>query len=286
VFGQKQGRRETAVIVWQCDQHEVAARPDVQRIAGHRKAAGAHRGYGQFLVAVFEIGLARFDETLRAHFAAHCRARAVGCKQRLHRHGEQLVALEIANPRGPRGKIGRLEAMLEMHLYAGSACRNFEQHLVEPMTRNRKDHFIGPLTIGLKRGFPICMVDQPAAHRQHRGPESLQYARDFEGVNSPIGERQIDGTAGCGGHAAQVRPAFIQLHLRGAAPLEQYGQQRAGWARADDAYVSHHPRSARDSAPAAANTSPNELYSGTGASRKMSGSRQSPITPPSRSSRS
>ena len=57
---QEQRRGEAAVGVRQRDQHEAAARPDVQRVALERRAAG-ERGYRELLVVVVEPLLARLQ---------------------------------------------------------------------------------------------------------------------------------------------------------------------------------------------------------------------------------
>ena len=104
-------------------------------------------------------------------------------------------------------------------------------------------------------------MNEPPAHGQQQVLDILKYAGHLQGMNAPVGQRQIDGSARFRGTLSGIGAAFVEFHPVAAA-LQKDGEQHAGGARADDANggpIGVHRRTARDRASTAANTSPNEL---------------------------
>src|ERR1700730_273013 len=102
---------------------------------------------------------------------------------------------QIAYQRHSLTEIGGLEAMLEVNGHPGLPSGNLEQVLVEPMAGDRVDEFIGPLSIGLKTGTPVKIMNDPSAHRQQGFLEFREHSRHLQGVDSAIRQCQIDGSA-------------------------------------------------------------------------------------------
>ncbi len=73
----KQGRGKASIGVRQSDEHESAARPNVQR-AGIERRAAIHRGDGQLLVVMIEEFLAHLHVGAEYQARAHGRTGAVG----------------------------------------------------------------------------------------------------------------------------------------------------------------------------------------------------------------
>jgi hypothetical protein len=154
LLGQKQGGGEAAVLVRQGDQHVVAARPDVQRVRSHSVAPFRVRRYGQFLVAMLEIGLVRFDQLQRTHAPAHQGAGAIARQQWLHGYADQAVVTEIADECDLAVEVGRLESMFEMNTHSRLLRGEFDQGLIEPMPRNGVNQLVRALSVGLSEGCP------------------------------------------------------------------------------------------------------------------------------------
>src|SRR5882672_7776039 len=171
--------------------------------------------------------------------------------------------------------------MLEMNGHPRLPSGDLEQRLVEPMSRDRVDQFVGPLSVRLKGSAALGMMNEPSAHRQQRLLEIPEHSRQLQGVNAAVRQCQIDGSARFCSAFSGIGAAFVKFHGMAAA-LQQNCKQRPGGTRTDDANrgaLRLHRRSASDRASTAANTSLYELYSGMGASRSTSGSRQSATTP-------
>src|SRR6202045_2113268 len=141
---------------------------------------------------------------------------------------------QIAYQRRSLVEFGGFESMLEVNGHAGPASGDLEQVLVEPMTRDRIDQFVGPLSVGLKGGTALEMMNEPPAHRQERVLQFLENARHLQGVDAAIRERQIDGPARVSGSLSGVRASFVEFHVM-AATLQQYREERPSGTRADDA---------------------------------------------------
>ena len=133
VARQEQSGGEAAVLVRQRDQHVVAARPDVQRLALEpvRPPCGTRR-YREFLVAVLEIGASRASIRPCAQSPAHQRARAVGGQQRPHGNLEDEVAAQIADASACRSRNRRPRSDARNAPRPPAAERGIEQHLIEP----------------------------------------------------------------------------------------------------------------------------------------------------------
>ncbi len=73
---EKQGRRKASIRVWQCDQHEPAAWPDMQCV-GRKCGFAGYRRDGQLLVVVVEKFLAHRHLRPESQAGANGRSRAV-----------------------------------------------------------------------------------------------------------------------------------------------------------------------------------------------------------------
>jgi hypothetical protein len=149
------------------------------------------------------------------------------------------------------------------------------------MPGNGIDDFVRPLAVEVQNLHSISLMDAAAAHGHQGRGNVLVDARQFKRVDAAIGQRQIDRPARLAGAAPRITPTFIQRYSE-AASLQQNGEQCSRRARTDNVYgagFDTHGRNARPSMSTAVNTSLYELYRGTGVRRKISGSRQSPITP-------
>ncbi len=120
--GEEQRDGEAAVDVRQRDQHEAAARPDVQRVALDAVRAVRPGWQREFLVAVLEHVLDDAHAELAGHRPAHDRARAVRGDQRRERlrvrvardfvEQDEFVALEIE--RAGRVQEARFDPVLAL----------------------------------------------------------------------------------------------------------------------------------------------------------------------------
>ena len=231
VLRQEQRGGEAAVLVRQRDQHVVAARPDVQRVGRHSECRRPHR-------REWTIPCSRARDRSPAprsgparSCAAHRRARAIGGEQRLHRHAEQRSR---AQDRGcaplPSSKSAASKRCSKCMVTPGWRAATSSRTWLRRCREIEIDHFIGPLTVGLKRGVARPVMNEPAAHRQQRGAEILEHAGHLEGVNAAIGERQIDGAARRrGGLRGSGRLSYSSTCE--AAPLQQNARAARRWGR-------------------------------------------------------
>ena len=231
----EQRRREARVGIGQGDQHEAAARPDVQRVALERRDA-AGGGHGELLVVVVEPLLAHLGELLRGERGAQRRARPVGTDRDPERH---LVhrAVRIAQAQALLREAGTDALLIEMHTHVRVCERGRDQHAVEIGAPHRPDDLVRALPVGLQRGGAGELVHHAAAHgdeeRAHLGHE----ARVLERADAARGEREVDRAAALGAALARVAAPLVERHLQ-AAPRQQQGEQRPRKPRADDIDVS------------------------------------------------
>src|SRR5437660_2063531 len=172
------------------------------------------------------------------------------------------------------------------------ARRLLYQHAVERCPADRVDDFVLALPIRLQRGAAGQLVHHAAAHRDQQRPDALHDPGALQSPDAAGGERQIDRAAALGITEPRIQPPIIEPNAEAAA-REQHCQQRARQTGSDDAdrLVGVRPhalnpfwsqavsRSASARCSANRKTSSKRLYSGTGAIRMMSGSRQSHTTP-------
>ena len=159
-----------------------------------------------------------------------------------------------------------------------------DQHAVEIGPPHREDDLVLALTVGLQGNRAGAIVDHTPAHRYQQRPHAFQYPGALERTHAARGEREIDGAAALGSRLARVRAALVERD-REAAPRQEQRQQRAGEAGTHD--VDARPRgqlhglacSVSRRARAKRQASSKRLKSGTGATRMMSGERQSHTTP-------
>src|SRR5688572_33469023 len=140
---------------------------------------------------------------------------------------------------------------------------------------------MGP--VGLECQRSPHRMDHPAMQRDGH-PEHLLPEPDLlEGMESPGGDRQVDGATRLHRSRAGVGPPLEQLHPPPRA-TQQGGHQGPTQPRSHDHEIAHGTRNSSSSACPARQISWKLLYKGTGLSRMMSGARKSPTMPRRRSS--
>src|SRR5918994_2618387 len=165
------------------------------------------------------------------------------------------------------------------------ALRGVDQNTVEVGPRYRVDHLVLALTVRHERQRTVDGVQHAAGHRNQQRLHAIHHSRELQRSNAARGKSKVDRAASRDRGAAHVRHSLEDAH-RMAAACEQRREQRSGETGADDRYrivallCGGAHLSARPSAAANSHTSANVLYSGTGAARMTSGSRQSPTKPP------
>src|ERR1700742_4930477 len=71
------------------------------------------------------------------------------------------------------------------------------------------------------------------AHGSQGGDDVVIDAGELEGVYAPVGEGEIDGSAGLAGRPSRIAAAFVQRDCK-AATLQKDGEERARGSSADD----------------------------------------------------
>ena len=107
----------------------------------------------------------------------------------------------------------------------------------------------------MQRLAAVLAVHEPPAHGDQRVGDVVEDARQLQGMDAAVGERQIDGSPGVAAAAARIGAAFVYGDFE-AEPAQQNGEQRAGGTAAYDVQRPVHGRIARDNRSTAVNTSP------------------------------
>ena len=229
------GRNRVAVklpsLVRQRDQHVAAARPDVQCLALRCDSSPpGPRGMVKFLVAVFEIGLARLDQA--------CAPPCAGASPSLRRPPPTEAASATPSTRFPRRSSNRARSRLRNRA-AVRRCSKCASHARRREATSSSAAFrrAGKPNRSLRWGVvhtaeawlsPSRLVHEPAAHREQRGREVVEHAGRLERVHAPVRERRVDGSPGFGGGRAGSGPRLVQRHLLCPRRSQQHGEQRAG----------------------------------------------------------
>jgi hypothetical protein len=225
--GKEQRDGEAAVDVRQRDQHEAAARPDVQRIALDAVRAVRSGWQREFLVAVLEHVFDHAHAKLAGHRAPHDGTGAVCGDQWRERlrvritrdfvEHDEFITLEIE-------RAGRLQ---EAGFDPMTALRMIEQCAVQARPRDGVNDFVRPLAVGREREGSIRSVQRATPHRYQQRLDVLEHAGRTQRMNAAVRQCQVDRAACIHVDLAQVRAAFVHLHLP-ALPREVDGHQRAG----------------------------------------------------------
>jgi len=164
---QEQRRGETAVAVRQRDQHEAAARPDVQRVA-LEPALGQRCAHRELLVVVVEPLIAGHKQARGAEACAHRRPGTVGGD------GGRKLALVVR----ARERIAQLQAVLaqvraaallaEAHADAAVTGGLLDEHAIEVGATHRPDDLVLALPVGLERGLAAALMHHAPAHRNQQ----------------------------------------------------------------------------------------------------------------------
>ena len=136
---------------------------------------------------------------------------------------DQLVTREIERARG----------LQEPRLDAMDALGMVEQRAVEARARDGIDHLVRPLPIRRERRLAVRGMQHASAHRDQQRLDGVEHARRAQGVDAPLGERQVDGAARVHVDLAQVGAALEHDHLA-AGPCQVDRHQGAGETRAQD----------------------------------------------------
>ncbi len=282
IVGQEQGDGEGSLGVGQGNAHVAAARPDVQGVRLDAEPAVGRRRDLKFLVAVAQRLEALAQRSHRRHRRAQRRTRAVGADQHRRLDHAGIAGATALQPRQTRFEVGAHQALVEVKARA-CGLRGVEQGRVEPAAVHRPDHLAVVTAVAQQVGRAVEVVDHAAAHHHRLRQNRALEPRDAQRVHAAFGQREVDrATALVPGHA-RVRAPLEHLHAQSAAG-QQGGQQCSGQTGAcDDDAIAHRERDQASTASTRRAQSDSRLYSGTGAARITSGSRQSTTTP-SRSS--
>ena len=246
---QEQRHRKAAVQVRQCDQHEAAARPDVQRMLLNLVRAGGRGGQRQLLVTVLEHVLGDAHAELPGHRAPHDRSCAVGRDQRRHAQTLRVASHLVQHRELVAVEVDRTRGVQKLRAYAVHALRVIEQHAIETRPRHGEDHLVRALPVGHEALLPVERVQHAAAHRDEKRLDLLEHAGFLERLDAARGEREIDRAAGVHVHLAQVGAPLVEHDLAGVARQEDR-HQRARETRAQDRDVRVHAASSARSASA------------------------------------
>lgn len=242
--GPEEGAGEAFVAVWEGDHHGLAAWPDVEGGGVEGEAAEAvgvggaggelcGRGDVEFFVAVVEVGLLVVVTVGSLHDAADGGEGAVG--------GDQEVALG-----GGEGAVGRAEGGgagervgvdaggLEDEADVGVGGGFIDEGEVEAGAGDGVDGVGGVGGVGLIGEVAGVGVHHASLHGEgillH---DALVEADRAEGVESAVGEGEVDGAAAGVSGGAWVGASFVELDLE-AQSGEGAGEEAPGEAGADD----------------------------------------------------
>src|SRR6185437_882788 len=280
--------RKASVGVRERDEHEAAARPDVQGVWIQRRPA-LHGGDGQLLVVVIEELLVHGDVRAEREARAHGRSCAVGRDCRNQRDLVFGLLDSTTKTQDVARRVRSQAALPEAQGHRGRSSSGLDEQPVERAPADGIDDLIVSLPVGMKRCAAIPVVDHSSAHGDQKGTNRIHQTRTLKRANATSGQCKIDGASALRLRAPRVRAALEQAYRESA--LGQHDREkRSGEAGADDvdwliglrfqAWISP---SARCSSSANVKTSVKVLYRGTGAARITLGSRQSHTTPRSRS---
>ena len=249
----------------------------MQGVRIEREVAVARRD-AQLLVAVVEQVRRRGHAALLDESGPDGRTGAVGADHDPRRRDHLPVRRLERQCSGHR--IERDQPVLEHHLHARCGLGRVEQGVVEVAAADRVDRPLPVGAVGLEVERAVDRVDHAAGHRNRAGHHGRLQPDAPEGVETALGDREVDRPAALDLAIARIAATLVHRHQH-SAPGQEARQQAAGEAGADDRHVfvvGHVPIDSR-SARAARQQSWYVEYSGTGARRTMSGSRSSAITP-------
>ena len=182
---------ERAIGIRQRDQHEPAARPDVQRMRIERELAVA-RPERELLVAVIEQLLVGGDGAVRGECTPHFGSRAVGCK---HDVGIEPAASAVRFDERCSVALDANALLAEAVVNAVTLRSELVEQRVQRCARYGVDLLGGPLAVGQEPLLAGKVVHPAAAH----GDQKLRDVRLDAGApqcrDAARGEREVDRPA-------------------------------------------------------------------------------------------